>query len=504
MFLLHELSNIFVHSTTGAILVIISLALSLFDASKVPMLEAAVCRHWYLAHNQSIILEFGPQVPERLCKLKPIQTTVAELNGGDVRFAAVASLLLALPYAWLSAKIDKRVLVMVGTCSTPLKYLFFYLVCHFATFDLRLIWLNSIFDVFGGGIGITYLILWSMVAKRTLPKLRSSVFFAISSILLFIQFLATATSGWLLRESLWMVCPVAALVCAISIPISACGLLCGTTKDNNIEETGAEYDTPPNPFEHTEQDYTLLPGQESTSSQGVIPGSPASLEMPRRRKMTRFCSGIAPALSFLSLLHKKFLQPPVIQVALLSEMTVVLGMGQNMIVQQWVSQVFGWSLPDTTFITAFTMLVSQVVLALTPLLTSRILPLFRTSQLMDWSLTQANLGLRACGALAMGLSTSPPTFFIAIFIYTLGVGLLDSSKALLTSFTSSVDITELYTVQMMVQNIAGMLGSELWPRVFAQQLEKGGVWIGLPFWTSAVLYLSALLLVRRLPSLWSA
>ncbi|PQE28635.1 hypothetical protein CJF30_00010955 [Rutstroemia sp. NJR-2017a BBW] len=304
----------------------------------------------------------------------------------------------------------------------------------------------------------------------TIPKLRSSIFFASSSILLFVQFLGTAASGWLLRQFPWLVCPVAALVCAASIPISAYGLLyeaSGRPQSKLMQgeevETGSEYDTLPDLFERGEQGYVPLPSQESTSSDPLIPGSPAPSKLLRIKVISRFCPGFAPALSFLSLMHEKFMRHRVIQVALLMETTIVLGMGQNMIVQQWASQVFGWSLPDTTFINAFTMFVSQVVLALTPMLTSQILPLFGTGQAMDCSFTQANLALRACGALAMGFSTSPPAFFTAIFIYTLGVGLLDSSKALLTSFTSSADITELYTIQMMVQNVAGMLGSELWP-----------------------------------------
>ncbi|CZT05116.1 uncharacterized protein RCO7_05320 [Rhynchosporium graminicola] len=343
----------------------------------------------------------------------------------------------------------------------------------------------------------------------TVPKLRSSIFFASSSILLFVQFLGTAASGWLLHESPWLVCPVAAGVCAATIPISACELLWTALGRPQLElmqgeeiDTGSEHDTRPNRFGHGEQGYIPLPSQEITSSHPLIPENSAPLKLSRVKVVSRVYPGFAPALSFLTLMHEKFMRHRVIQVALLMDTTIVLGMGQNMIVQQWASQVFSWSLSDTTFINAFTMFVSQVVLALTPMLTSQILPLCGTGQDMDWSLTQVNLALRACGAFAMGFSTSPPAFFTAIFMYTLGVGLLDSSKALLTSFTSSADITELYTIQMMVQNVAGMLGSELWPRLFAQQLKNGGLWVGLPFWASAALYLFAIILLRRLPSLW--
>lgn len=77
----HHLLAVFYNTNVPLTLALVSLGLALFDASRTPMLEAAVCAGWYREYQPSAIEPDG-LVPEQMCKGNEIQTQVALINGG--------------------------------------------------------------------------------------------------------------------------------------------------------------------------------------------------------------------------------------------------------------------------------------------------------------------------------------------------------------------------------------------------------------------------------------
>ena len=78
----HHLLTVFFDTNVPSILAVVSLGLALFDASRTPMLEAAVCARWYREHDQTSVIGPDGLVPEHMCKGNEIQTNVALINGG--------------------------------------------------------------------------------------------------------------------------------------------------------------------------------------------------------------------------------------------------------------------------------------------------------------------------------------------------------------------------------------------------------------------------------------
>lgn len=77
-----HLRIVFFDTNVPSILALVSLGLALFDASRTPMLEAAVCARWYREHDQKSAIGPDGWVPEPKCKGNEIQTQVALINGG--------------------------------------------------------------------------------------------------------------------------------------------------------------------------------------------------------------------------------------------------------------------------------------------------------------------------------------------------------------------------------------------------------------------------------------
>jgi MFS family permease len=72
-------------------------------------------------------------------------------------------------------------------------------------------------------------------------------------------------------------------------------------------------------------------------------------------------------------------------------------------------------------------------------------------------------------------------------LYSLGAGYYQSVRAMLTAVTESQDRAVLYSVMMIVEIIATLIGAFLWPMVYGAGLQAGGFWVGMPFAAAAAI-----------------
>ncbi|KAF3483936.1 uncharacterized protein GIQ15_03260 [Arthroderma uncinatum] len=433
--MLRDLFYLLIHSDAPFLMVLMSLSVAMAEASRVPMLEAAVCREWYLTRSPQLVSPEG-HVSERLCKLPDIQTKTMMLIGGDMRWAATTALMMAFPSAWLARRVDKRKLLILCTTGFSAKTATFTLLCRYLTGSLRAIWLIHCWDMIGASQIVILTLLWSMVAERTTSAIRDGEMGEAE-----IQNIAEDVNTPLLQ------------------PVANSG-------DSDISSLGSEV--------------------KGGASEECIPQFHGRFER-------LFGPVFWATTNYLSRIHFHILRHRVFQAGFALEFFTVLAMGTNMVLPQWTSHQFDWPLARVTTITAFTMLVSIAALITGPFINARLLPYFRTARHMDLFVTRSYIIIRSVGAVMLGFCRTPATFFPALVLYTMGVGLVDSTKALVTHFSDPTYITELYTTQAIVNNMGAFTGGCLWPAVFNLQLKLDGFWSGLPFWISGGLFLVALL-----------
>lgn len=396
---------------------------------------------------------------------------------------------------------------------------------RYTNWNVRYVWWLTLLDAIGGGNRITYVMLWTLVADASSPQLRydfrrfcsvflvelvlnlildrSSVFFTISSSLLLVQFLGMAISGFLLQTSPWSIGPIASLVYALNAPILMLSGLHSHLKCR-IERAGGGNRQRLLDLDRDAVDaHSIDLGIEHPDIGGELKTS--SLD-------GTFITNIT---AWLQTVHRQFFQHRIFQFSFLMHSLLIIALGTEIILQQWVSRAFSWTLANTTYTLAYTMFLSFIVLASLPAINARLHPRFKNAQAMDSNLVRWNLLIRSFGAFLLAFSYSPYLYMASITIYTLGVGLYESVKALLTSFAPSDQTTGLYTVIMMLEQIMNLASSLLWPRLLAATFANDDddddgkddsapapttttLWKGFPFLLSSMCYLTAFFILIRI------
>ena len=271
-----------------------------------------------------------------------------------------------------------------------------------------------------------------------------------------------AMSGLLLQTSPWTIGPIASLVYAVNAPILILSGLHSHLK-YRVRRSG----------QGNRQRLLDLDG-DVDDAQSINLGieNPDACEEPKPASL--FPTLVTNVPVWLKMVYHQFFQHRIFQLSFLMHGLLVTALGTEIIIQQWVSRAFSWTLANTTYTLAYTMFLSFVVLASLPAINAHLRPRFKNAQAMDSNLVRWNLLIRSFGAFLLDFSYTPYLYIASITFYTLGVGLYESVKALLTSFAPPDQTTELYTVIMMLEQVMSLASSLLWPRVLAATFSADG------------------------------
>ena len=103
-------------------------ALALVDIPKVRLIEHAVCQRYYRSHP---LAEGGAEysMPERQCKLVPIQAEVALVTGWRMSLDAIPGILTVTFYGTLADKIGRKPALLLVCLGELLALIWSVLVC---------------------------------------------------------------------------------------------------------------------------------------------------------------------------------------------------------------------------------------------------------------------------------------------------------------------------------------------------------------------------------------
>lgn len=176
----------------------------------------------------------------------------------------------------------------------------------------------------------------------------------------------------------------------------------------------------------------------------------------------------------------------------------VLAMGVRIILQQWASMFFHWTLVETSYVVSFEMLVSGLVLVSLPYISQRFLrPKLGSARRAELWVVKASLLMSMIGALCISFAPTGVFFVAAIAIYSCG-GLYDSLKSFSTGHLQKEQITRFYVGISIVETMGGLIGGPLWTRIFSLTLIIDFLGFGLPFWLCSLCFLCAFITVIHL------
>lgn len=144
------------------------------EGPRIRMLEMGLCREYYETRDPGVIGP-GGSVPERLCKLRDIQSPLARLRGFLGLLDGVPGLLFAVPYGILADARGRKLVAGACLLGLILRDAWTFVVLYFHdTFPLRAIYAAPTFVILGGGTTLFGPMIMAIVAAAVPEAFRSA------------------------------------------------------------------------------------------------------------------------------------------------------------------------------------------------------------------------------------------------------------------------------------------------------------------------------------------
>ncbi|PGG97775.1 hypothetical protein GX51_07156 [Blastomyces parvus] len=423
--------------------------------------EAIACRNYYekLEPGRYRLLE---EIPEQKCKISPVQSEVAFVQGLQISFEALPSILLSIPYGRLADNVryGRKFTLALAVVGLLLGQFWVIMVCWFSQImPLRAVWLGSVALLLGGGAGMAIAMLTTMITDIVETRYRSTAFFQMTLAVVVTQFVAPLVSSWMMSKGgPWKPVFVGTICATCSLPlISAIPETVHLRKLKKHEEP-------------------TLHGQDTSDD---------DLEAPLSSKTT-----LKHRLQLLRTATKSIIPNRTTALILCIMFIANVASKHLSIMLLYVSTRYSLPLSTANFsLTIFAGVNIFLLLVFLPIV-SRYLTVNRrySTSTKDLILSRYSITMYMIGALCLGLAPEIASMITGLVIYTLGSGFNALNLSLVATYVQPQHMARLYSVVSMVSTLGVFVGSLLMAGLFSLGLRMGNGWVGLPYFGIAVLY----------------
>ncbi|KAF2868247.1 major facilitator superfamily domain-containing protein [Massariosphaeria phaeospora] len=433
---------------------IIDVGAYLAEAPKTRVFEANLCIRYYETHDPSKI---GPDgtVAEHLCKEDEIQQKLAMIFGWQDMFDAIPGILLAVPFGLLADRVGRKWVFAASLMGLQFQLAWVLLISYFRSLPLQLTWLSSVFLAMGGGPMVATAIGMTMVSDIVPPEKRTSVFLYLTASVLVAELLAPILAARLMEKGDYI--PL-----LLALAIQQLGIFLAML----FPETLHMRDLP----EPKDAD------DESIELQTKHHGYGFQAQMYHLKDAFAFLrSDYTLGLVVLTFLGNR------------------LGRQSITLLIRYASKRYGWEIKKAAYLTSFRAATNLVALTVfVPLVNIILLKRLRiAAHWADLWIARVSIALTTVSFLIMGVSAYPALLILGLLIYNLGTGYnaaMRSTSIHVVGGQSSPNIGRLMSLIAIVESIGSMFGGPLINAMFQMGIERGGMWLGLPFFGAALVF----------------
>ncbi|KAF5576061.1 hypothetical protein FPANT_11115 [Fusarium pseudoanthophilum] len=404
---------------------------SLYAAPRVRLFESVACTRHYLRHDPSLVDRDG-SVPERLCKIDPVQDKVASVVGWQYFFDAIPAILLPIPYGYVA--------------------------------DLRGLWLSSLFFIIGGGPTTGTTLLTTVVADVVPAEVRSTVFFYRFCTDLIADLIVPPITSMLMHKNTWI-----PLLLAVAFQGLSVILALGLPETLPVVES-----------KRSGEDANDISPDCSISEQAEIPS----------KSDGKWGSWLTRNKDSFDFVIKDRVLSSLVFTFLISK----IGRQATNILFQYVSKRYGWTLAQAGFLISLRAGVNIALFTvILPLIATYALVSWSATSRDLW-IGKTSIILLVLGSLIIFLSETSVGMIIGLIISTLGSGFAPTMRSLATSLVESrhpnatSDIGRLYALISVAEGIGSLVAGPGMALAFRVGMSWGQVWLGLPFGFAAFLF----------------
>ncbi|KAI4599032.1 hypothetical protein KJ359_002449 [Pestalotiopsis sp. 9143b] len=443
---------------------------SMFTAPRIRLYESVICAEFYSQADPSLV---GPDgsVPERLCKVVPVQEELATILGWQSFIDSIPAILLPIPFGYLADKYGRKWIMTLGLVGFTLAYAWIEFVVALGL-PLHYVLLSSLFYLFGGGPTTATTLLTAVVVDVVPPKLRATVFLYRFCPTLIADLVVPPIVAALMTKDVWI--PL-----LLSVGISVFATLLAILF---VPETL--------PISTLEEDSC-----ETNSSLAQEPGGTITKKQKFTEKCRHWIRGHISAFSFVTR-HASIWS--LVFTFLISK----IGRQSSNVIFQYVSKRYDWSLAQAGLLMSVQAAVNLALyMAILPAVATFVLSRYAATA-KDLVLAKGSIVLSVLGAVVLALSATPVVMIIGVVLFTFGSGFSPTIRSLVTSLVemldedgSSSDIGRLYALISAMEGIGSLIAAPGMAWALRYGMSLGEEWLGLPFGLAAALLGLVLIIV---------
>ncbi|KAF1921335.1 major facilitator superfamily domain-containing protein [Ampelomyces quisqualis] len=449
-----------------------SLANRLLNLPLNRIIEARCCRQHYLQHNPSLI-DAGGEVPERLCKIRPVQERLVWLETALFLFITVGDIMVAVPFASISDHLGRRIVIMLNVFASSGLFLWL-LVVGASTNQIpveAMLGAPLLVLIGGGDCAYDSVILAYLSEFARDDKTRTSYFAYMSAISMTFSLFGPALASVTMLRNLWLpyYLGLGLLVCAVplamllpgAVPTAGYERVLNTNCSDNEDETTALLDNVSSARDvhnHTTQKDTMLSTIfiELTKIVGFVFGS----RMVTQTLFIVILLGLAKNSNEI--------------------LAVVLSKRYE---KTFVEVGYMLSIRAAVNVVVFIVLVPQFLR-----LWNRKYPGLQTTA--DFLGASGSIFLSCLGTFFLALASSLWAAVLALVVQGLGaassVFVLSLVRSPLVTAEDDDAIGRMFSIVVMTQKIGELIGTPLFAALWVKGLRIGGTLLGLPYFVASV------------------
>ncbi len=330
-------------------------------------------------------------------------------------------------------------------------------------------WFASIGLVVGGGSGVTIAMMYTYIADVVPVAGRATIFFQLNAVLLIADLVASPVAAVLMARSPW-------LALAVSMGLMTLGLLVCLV----LPETNGIHK------KNRDSAAARRPGAEDSGKASTL-----------QRLLSHVRSSSLEAWAFIVGNTRVFL---LVQTLVF----VVLGRWVQEMLLQYATRRYHWKWSQATFLLSIRSASNLVILlSVLPAISWWLVSRRGMSGLAkDLLLARVSGVLLVLGSLWIALATNGYWLAVGLVLFSSGGGINSLIRSLANALVEEHHVGILNTLVSIIDQIALMIGGPLLATTLSLGFQMGGVWVGLPFMCSALMFAASTLgvMVFRLPA----
>ncbi|PSN70196.1 MFS general substrate transporter [Corynespora cassiicola Philippines] len=464
------------------LLILVHLSASLYTLPLNRVIELRLCREHYTTHKLPNVNPDG-SIPEKLCKIDPVQKQLAWLQGIMETTLVVCDFVVTIPFSFIAEKYGVRTVLWFNMVPRVFLSVWALLVGNYASFlPTKAIIAGPFLAVLGGECVFqsTIFTLTSALAQEYVQ--RASYFSYISSTSYVVSFIGPTLAATTMSHNLWSPFWINITLLLLAVPIIR--LLPEAKRKTHppalVSRENAD----------TEETGPLIEGEPSNSRGYSNAFESTGLVDSISQTLRRLIGLIKGRYNF--------------QVLLVSFFLTALASSDTKLLVQYISKRYDWTFAQAGFMLSAKALVNFTLLAIiVPRLIRSSMaskPVHGSEIRLNYLGAMASIIISIVGVLCVALSFKFWMLLSALILYALGSALPVFTMSLVKSPLIALGDSDIqdFSIVMLTKTLGSLVGAPLMTVLWVHAIKIGGAGLGLPYFVSACIYTAAAFVVARL------